>query len=286
MGLYDRGYYRDEEDRQGFFMGGGGSGSRPIYATLMIINIVIFLANTLFLNNQLNDILAVSSADLKNPLFYWRFLTAGFAHDTGIGHILGNMIGLFFFGRVIEQTYGRNRFLAFYLTAIILGNLGFAVRGLMMGSTNPVIGASGGVTATIILFALRHPRQTVLMMMVIPMPAWVLGIFIVVSDLMTSYDRNSNVAADVHLIGAAYGFLYFKTGWDLTTLGLSRLLSFKMPRRRPKVRIYDPQSRHGNLDQLADQLLEKVHREGQDSLTPKERRILEDYSRKMKQKHS
>jgi len=47
----------------------------------------------------------------------------------------------------------------------------------------------------------------------------------------------------------------------------------------------DVEDRYEVLDKQADQVLQKLHREGQESLTSKERRILEDYSRRMKQKH-
>ena len=38
-------------------------------------------------------------------------------------------------------------------------------------------------------------------------------------------------------------------------------------------------------DAEADRILDKVAREGMDSLSRKERRILENYSRRMRQKH-
>ena len=40
-----------------------------------------------------------------------------------------------------------------------------------------------------------------------------------------------------------------------------------------------------NMDAQADEVLEKLHRDGEASLTPRERRVLEDYSRRMQQKH-
>ena len=111
MGLYDRAYYRDDENGQGFFSVGSSTGSRPFFVTLLIINVVVFFADTLFLNKQLSGdghprgMFAATSSDLFNPLLWWRFLTAGFSHDPNdIMHLVGNMIGLFIFGRAIEQT--------------------------------------------------------------------------------------------------------------------------------------------------------------------------------------
>jgi hypothetical protein len=47
----------------------------------------------------------------------------------------------------------------------------------------------------------------------------------------------------------------------------------------------DPTSRYRELDAKADAVLAKLHREGEASLSAKERKILEDYSRRMQQKH-
>jgi hypothetical protein len=56
-------------------------------------------------------------------------------------------------------------------------------------------------------------------------------------------------------------------------------------RPRPKLRIHDPAVRYRELDEEADAVLAKVYREGEASLSAKERKILEDYSRRMQQKH-
>jgi hypothetical protein len=48
--------------------------------------------------------------------------------------------------------------------------------------------------------------------------------------------------------------------------------------------VHDPDAGYAELDEEADRLLEKVHREGEESLTKKERRLLEAYSRRMRQK--
>jgi hypothetical protein len=85
-------------------------------------------------------------------------------------------------------------------------------------------------------------------------------------------------------VGAAYAFLFYRYRWDL-----ARLWSFRMPARprvsKPRLRVHNPEDRYRELDQRADRILDKVHREGEDSITAEERRILEDYSRRMRQKH-
>ena len=55
----------------------------------------------------------------------------------------------------------------------------------------------------------------------------------------------------------------------------------------PQLKVHDPEveERYREMDDEADRLLDKVHREGEASLSEKERRLLEDYSRRMRQKH-
>lgn len=280
MGLYDRDYYKGEEQ-----YGARLSSPKSACVTLIIINVAIYFLDALFMGERLRPALSVSSEAVLNPLKWYQFLTAGFAHAPDIQHVLWNMVGLFLFGREVEHALGKKKFTWFYLTAILLGNIGFALRSLAMGSDQHVIGASGAVTAVIILFALKFPRRTILFMFAIPMPAWVLGVIIVVMDVLHSFG-NDLVAHDVHLIGALYGWLFYKYGWSLETLVPSSL-NFKAAKLKPKpkVRLYNPEAKYEKLDRQADELLEKVHRDGADSLTAKERQILEDYSRRMQQKH-
>jgi hypothetical protein len=101
-----------------------------------------------------------------------------------------------------------------------------------------------------------------------------------------------SIAFDVHLVGAAFAIAYYRFGWNLgrilpspAWLGGGRP-KFKF-RRRPKLKLHDPdaEDHYNEQDDQADRILEKVNREGMDSLSRKERRILEDYSRRMRQKH-
>jgi hypothetical protein len=63
-------------------------------------------------------------------------------------------------------------------------------------------------------------------------------------------------------------------------MSLPKLLS------RPRLRVLDPgeDKRYHDLDEQADRILAKLHREGEGSLTAKERRLLEAYSRRVRQK--
>jgi hypothetical protein len=136
-----------------------------------------------------------------------------------------------------------------------------------------------------VLFVLHYPRVKVLLFFVLPVPAWVAALIWVVYDSIGTFRPIGNVAHSAHLAGMAFAYLYFRFHWNLGKLmpGKFSLGSFKP---RPRLRVHDPESenRYDKLDAEADQLLEKVSREGVDSLTASERRKLEAYSRRMQQR--
>jgi membrane associated rhomboid family serine protease len=301
MGFQDRDYYREEEP--GFSI----RGPRTVIGWIILINVTIFAADGLITpfrpelanNYGINDFLALHVGDLAKPWLWWRFLTYGFAHASfgtvpgAHWHILGNMLGLFFLGRSVEQFYGPKEFLRFYLTAIVASGLIWAVAtatGCVLAGDplrGSAVGASGAVVAVVILFALNFPRQTLLLFFVIPVPAWLVGVFVVVGDLLTAMNpESSRIAWQAHLAGAGFAFLYFRGHWNLTRLS-QNWFSSSWFKRRPNLRIHDPRSQAPPDDDLADQvdkILEKIHLKGEDSLTSKERRMLKNASRKYQEK--
>ena len=89
----------------------------PVVKNLLLINVVLLLANFLFLSwgTDLNKILGA---------YYWgseqfepyQIITHMFMHDNkGFMHILFNMFALVMFGGQIERVWGPKRFLIYYL---------------------------------------------------------------------------------------------------------------------------------------------------------------------------
>jgi len=305
MGIYDRDYYR--ESRPGFAV----RGPRTIVVTLILINVALFFANGLltppdlgaqptsgvamdeFFSKKMGLItyhLAVKGSSLTNPLRWWQFLTYGFAHSpSDYWHILGNMLVLFFLGRDVEARYGRNEFLRLYLVMLVVASLAFVVIERLQGAPGyvPVVGASGAVTGIVLLYALNFPRRTLLLYFVIPMPAWVLGLLVVLSDLYGALNpSSSHIAFTAHLAGAAFALLYYKFGWNFGRFS-GGWLSLAWLRPRPNLRVRDPdreERQERELRKEVDRILEKIHRQGEASLTRKERRTLENASRQYQRK--
>ena len=291
MGIYDRDYYQTQ--RPGISI----RGPRSVVGWLIAINVAIFLADGLFTPDgsgiTINKILAAHVYTLVKPWLWWQFLTYGFAHSSWpeYWHILGNMAGLWFLGRDIEDRYGSKEFLRLYLTMIVLGGVLWSVTSKLQGldAKSGLVGASGAVTGIVMLFALNFPRRTLLLFFVLPVPAWAVGVLIVAMNLFgAAGPDNDNIAYGVHLAGIAFALAYYRFHWNLGRLVEGRF-SLDWLKRRPKFRVHDPDrfDNRNKQDRDADdtsaeedRILEKIHRQGIESLTRQERRTLEAASRR------
>ncbi len=121
-------------------------------------------------------------------------------------------------------------------------------------------------------------------MFVLPIKAWVAGILFVALNLGGALFANDNTAYDVHLAGIGFAAIYYLAGWRLDFLAPGRFNQTLKQLRKPKLRIHDPEKKLAEEALQADRILEKIHREGEASLTSNERKLLERYSRRMRQK--
>jgi membrane associated rhomboid family serine protease len=285
MGLYDREYYRDEPAR-GFQLGL----SHSVVVNVIVINVVIYLIDTLF-QVGLASMMALHADLLDRPWNVWQLLTCGFAHAPDPWHVLFNMLALWFFGRDVEAIYGSKLFLRLYLSLIVCASLAWVVS-TNMTVDRPywgyftMVGASGGIAGILAIFVCHYPTRTILLNFFIPVPAWVMGLIWLGSDIAGALNRvqGDNVAYAAHLGGAAFGFLFYKTHWYLGWFVPDKwsMPSFK---KKPPLRVHRPsEPREADVSEEADAILEKIGRHGQDSLTAHERRVLEEYSRRMQQK--
>lgn len=290
MGIYSRDYLRETPPPSYGSRGLGGASQPWAIKFLLIANIVVFLLQKLFEQRVIVEggfpavispvtfWLDLSWADLRH-FQVWRLLTYGFCHDPqNIAHIAFNMFGLWMFGRLIEPIYGSREFLSFYLASVVAGGLGHILAGAVFGNPNiPVVGASGGVVAVVILTAVHYPRMTVLLMMVIPIQMRWLAVMYIAVDVIGLLDVRSGVAHGAHLGGAAFALLYWKQHWRVTDwLGGVRL---QLPKRRPHVKLYSPGD-EPDFDDRVDRILAKITEQGESSLTSEEREVLKAASRR------
>jgi membrane associated rhomboid family serine protease len=223
----------------------------------------------------------------------WRLLTATFLHSQGWQHIVINMLILWWAGSEVEGIYGPREFLAFYLVAAVVSSaafVGWDVAAHAAGAHGRALGASGAVTAVLVLFALHYPNRTIYLFMIIPVPALVLVIIYVALDVIGALGHRSgeHIAFAAHLGGAAFGFLYFKYQWRILNL-LPSGRQWKLSRPQPRLRVYreerEPEPApvevnaarplpDSQLEAELDAVLAKVARHGKSSLSEREQQVL------------
>jgi membrane associated rhomboid family serine protease len=226
----------------------------------------------------------------------WRLVTYSFLHSPESWLHLGfNMLFLWWFGSDLETIYGSREFLTFYLVAALAG--GFAYQAWAMATHNlaPCLGASGAVTALLVLCACHFPHRLIYIFFFIPVPLWLFAVFSVAQDSYQLFTgRAFGVAVAVHVAGAAFAFVYFK--WQLRLVDFFTGWWQQLPRKRarPRLRLYRPEeadtshepvpvgaippaespSVDEHLEAKLDAVLEKLARSGKESLTENERQIL------------
>lgn len=281
MGLYDREYYREEQGNLSW-------NSLSLVGKLIALNIALYLVD-LASGDWLFDRIALRAADWRQPWMLWRTITYGFAHDPQqVWHVIFNMLGLYFFGREMESHYGPKEFLRFYLAAILVAGVAWMARENLGGGVGDatLIGASGAILALVVLFAMHYPHRQILLMGVIPVPAWLLAglwVFIDLSNALRG-GGGGGVAYVAHLGGAAFGFLYYRFGWNLGRFAPQGFDPKKLLKSRPKLRLHDPGVDEAELGRKVDAILDKINRQGESSLTKAERKTLEAASRKYQQR--
>lgn len=140
---------------------------------------------------------------------WWRLLTHGFVHADG-GHLLVNMLVLFFFGSTMEQVLtgriGPVGFVLFYLAGIAL-----AILPTHFQHRNDVfyrsLGASGAVSALLFAYILIQP-WSMLLVVIVPMPAIVFAVAYIGYSVWAERHSGDNVNHGAHLAGAVWGVLF------------------------------------------------------------------------------
>jgi membrane associated rhomboid family serine protease len=226
MGFADRDYYRDPADRGGF----ATLRMWSVNTWIIAINVAVFFLDPLF-NHALTDLGCFTFASALTGLQVWRFITFQFLH-ANISHIFFNMLGLYFFGPLIESYLGSRRYIAFYLLSGIGGALGYILLSflgfLITSPYDVLIGASAGIFGVLIGAARVAPDIRV-MLLFPPIPiklrtlAW--GYIAVAAYIVISQGSNAGGQA-AHLGGALIGFLLIQQP------RLLDILTFKRPRRR------------------------------------------------------
>ncbi|MBI3468101.1 MAG: rhomboid family intramembrane serine protease [Planctomycetes bacterium] len=302
MGIYDRDYYRRATHGSAWL-----TGRAPVVTWLVIINVAVFFLELAFPERNLlfgdgDRLFALHTEGIDSWLKLdpqrvgpgnwevWRLVTYAFCHG-GPWHLIWNMLFLVWFGRELESMYGSREFLLFYLAGAVVAGLSHIGQCWVADFWPSAIGASGAVASVVFLYTLYYPRQQIwLFWGLFPIELRWLALIFIGLNLTGLLQGEGGIAHAAHLGGAAYGVLY-----KVLDLRFSRLFGgrFSWPsmrrlrramRQRPRVRVLVPPQEDVLLDERVDEVLAKISREGYDSLSEEERRILEEASQHYKER--
>ena len=217
----------------------------------------------------------ISDLMLWQP-FTYMFFHAPFYSSVGISHILLNMLGLWVFGRELEQAWGKTKFLRYYFTTGI--GSGLITYFFQIGSDNPVIGASGAVYGILLAYGISYPNRMLYIWGLIPVRSmWLVIIMgsIAFFGLLGNADGISHVT---HISGMLIGYVLLKKQWrwrDIWFAIRKKTVEFQVQR-------YEEKSiKKKMLQKDIDVILEKIQKVGFIGLSDKEKSKLYEASKTM-----
>lgn len=271
---------------------------RSATVTLLIVNVAAFVLQMAFSfyvfradpassHNPIIRFLALSVPGVLKG-YVWQFLTFQLLHGGWI-HLLVNCLVIYMFGREVEDVLGRKRFLLLYFGAGVLGGVLQVASGLLLGGrfAAPVVGASAGAFGLVAAFACLDPNRmlTVLAFMVVPVTMRAKNLLLIagIATVLGIAFPMDNVAHVAHLGGLLAGMIYVNRLMDWaprlspgTWMGAKRS-------GRENSRWAEPQDTVADdyLSKEVDPILDKISAQGIQSLTEKERQILERARQRM-----
>ena len=204
-----------------------------VIKNLLIINGIFFLAQQVFpqspfSNFRINDLFALHAwqSDLFKP---WQLVTHMFMH-ADFNHILRNMFMLWMFGSVLENLWGSNRFLTFYmvcglgaaLAQLLHLNHELSIHALNLKHCEEIknsytLGASGAVFGILAAFVYLFPNTYIYLYFFVPVKAKWVGLIYFAFEIYSAFQNaaDDNVARWAHVGGALVGLIIVIT-WNKT----------------------------------------------------------------------
>lgn len=137
-----------------------------------------------------------------NGQLFPQILTYMFVHHD-IAHLLANLLGLYVFGKSVEQSYGTWPFLLVFIVA----GLAAALAQGLVDSLALLAGASGGIAGVMAAFLRARPFARLYLYGILPLPAWLLILVWLAYNIMGVQKQDSTIAFAAHLAGFAVGLV-------------------------------------------------------------------------------
>ena len=250
----------------------------PGFIWLFTAFLCVFVVQSIFQLAQavpvttFNEMFALSIAGIQKG-YVWQLLTYGFLHQD-IMHLLLNSFLLYLVAYEVEYQIGVRHFVFLFLTGILAGALLWIGAEHLKGE-NPslvLMGCSGGVFAAIFGFITMFPERPIGLLG--GLKAKWLGVVLTAIAIYFIIFPSNSVAHMAHLGGILAGIAYLKIlsyQWRVD-VNISPRKTGASSRRKLERSV----SRTEFIHQKVDPILDKIAQQGMASLSPEERRILDE----------
>ena len=232
-----------------------------------------------------------------------RLFTSGFLHANWM-HFGFNMLTLFFFGPLVESAIGSLLFATLYIASLLGGD----ILALLFHRNNgeySAIGASGAVTGVVFASIALNPGMELGLLIIpfISFPSWVFGLLYVAYSIYGIKSRTDNIGHEAHLGGGITGLLIaliispqslFTNYLPILAILIPTVLFLILYMLKPSILflenpfkrkkgVYDIDDQYNlakaNKQRELDYLLDKINRDGIDSLSESQKARLEELSK-------
>jgi rhomboid family protein len=281
---------------------------RSVTVMILLVNGAVFLLQKIlehYPTFPTDYYFALSLDGLKHG-FIWQLLTYQFMH-ANIWHLVFNCWAIYVFGREIEESAGPSTLLSLYFSSGVVGGLFQALAALFLGGrfALAVVGASAAAFGLVAAYAILFPDRVLLLFFIIPLRAKYLLPLCAALALFGIFFANDNVAHMAHLGGMLNGVFFVKYAmhhdwnwrenwawrWHWPQLRRTRPQRpqrlVRVPAEKPglwrraKTNDIEEMSADEFLSKEVDPILDKISAHGIQSLTERERKILEAARSKM-----
>jgi membrane associated rhomboid family serine protease len=182
-----------------------GYGLPPAIKKLMIIMGAAFVLQ-MMVSGSINIYLGLVPVLVWNKFFLWQLGTYIFLHG-GISHLLFNLLALWMFGGELENYWGSNKFIRYFLFC----GIGAGICTVLLNPYQfiPVIGASGAIYGILLAYGWLFPNRLIYIYFLFPVPAKYMVIIFGLIELFSSMEgTGGGIAHLTHLGGLLFGLIY------------------------------------------------------------------------------
>ena len=260
-----------------------------VFVVLSILEVFITLSGGSTIFKAFVNKLMLPAAFTTFILQPWSLISYFFLH-LSFGHILWNMLFLYWFGKIIHDNIGNNAVISLYVLGGIIGGLSYMALFNIIPfygdrvSDSLMLGASAGVFSIVAGSATLLPNYTFYLLFLGPVRIKYIALFYILLSFLDV--TGSNAGGEIaHLGGALIGYLFIRQLQNGVNMGegIIKIINIFNKKSSSKIKQDPPVSEEVKSDisqDEIDKILDKISESGYSSLSKKEKEKLFNASKK------